>query len=312
MYIANRGECRGFRAPPARSLSLPDREAPTLTLSVRAHAKLNLTLEALGKRPDGFHEIRSLMCSLALHDVVSLAPASRLEVHCSLPELDGPANLAYRAAELLGASTGRAMGARIDIDKAIPVAAGLAGGSADAAAVLIGLNRLWETGLDAVALRDLGAQLGSDVPFCVLGGVALAAGRGEVLRALAPLPDAIVLLVRPPIAVSTAHVYGALTAEGYSAGTAAEAFALAAGRTPPSEWRPVNGLESVTCRMYPVVLDVLDYLRSHGAPWATMCGSGPSCFALFDTAAPAERLADLAKARGWDAWVTHIQAREGE
>jgi 4-diphosphocytidyl-2-C-methyl-D-erythritol kinase len=227
-----------------------------------------------------------------------------------LPDLDGPANLAYRAAELLGATTGCSQGARITIEKTIPVAAGLAGGSTDAAAVLIGLNRLWDAGLDTPALCDLGAKLGSDVPFCVLGGVALAGGRGEELRPLPPLPDATVLLVRPPIAVSTAHVYGALTAAGYSVGKAGEAFVSEAAQTPPSVWRPVNGLEPVTCRMYPVVLEVLEYLRSHGAPWATMCGSGPSCFALFDSVTPAQSLADLARTRGWDAWVTHMQAGE--
>jgi 4-diphosphocytidyl-2-C-methyl-D-erythritol kinase len=279
-----------------------------MTLTVRAHAKLNLTLEVLGKRPDRFHEIRSLMCELALHDVVHLEPWSGLDLRCSLPELDGPTNLAFRAAELLSATTGHPARVLITIEKAIPVAAGLAGGSADAAAVLTGLNRLWDTGLDAVMLGELGAQLGSDVPFCLLGGVALAAGRGEVLRPLPPLRDATVLLVRPPIAVSTAQVYGALTAQGYSAGAAAERFALAAGWTSPSEWLPVNDLEPVTCGLYPVVSAVLEYLRSHGAPRAAMCGSGPSCFALFDAARPAERLADMAGAHGWDTWVTNLRS----
>lgn len=282
-----------------------------MTLAVRAHAKLNLTLEALGKRPDGFHEIRSLMCSLALHDVVYLEPSPRLEVRCSSAELDGPANLAFRAAELMSAAIGRSAGVRITIEKAIPVAAGLGGGSADAAAVLVGLNRLWDTGLDLRTLRRLAARLGSDVPFCVLGGVALAAGRGEELRPLPLLPDAAVLLVRPPIAVSTAHIYGALTAEGYSAGEATEAFVRDAVRRTPSEWQPVNALEPVTCRIYPVVREALEFLRARGAPRAAMCGSGPTCFALFAAASSAERLADAARRRGWDAWVTHLSAGGG-
>ncbi|MGH2391122.1 MAG: 4-(cytidine 5'-diphospho)-2-C-methyl-D-erythritol kinase [Chloroflexota bacterium] len=279
-----------------------------MTLTVRAHAKLNLTLEVLGKRPDGFHELRSLMCNLALHDVVHLETAPELQVRCTLLELDGPANLAFRAAELLRAFTGHSVGARITVEKAIPVAAGLGGGSADAAAVLVGLNRLWDCGLDTQALRDLAAQLGSDVPFCVVGGAALAAGRGEILRPIPTLPEAAVLLVCPPFAVSTAQIYGALAAQEYGTGEATERFILDAPRTPPVEWRPVNSLEPVTCRLFPVVRDVLELMRSHGAPHAAMCGSGPSCFALFASAEPAEHAAAAARARGWDAWVTHITA----
>jgi len=279
-----------------------------MTLTVRAHAKLNLTLEVLGKRADGFHELRSLMSTLALHDIVHLDPAPTIEVCCTLPELDGRANLAFRAAELLRAAAGHAGGARITIDKAIPVAAGLGGGSADAAAVLVGLNRLWESGLDTDALRDLAAQLGSDVPFCVVGGTALAAGRGEILRPIPPLPEATVLLVRPPFAVSTARVYGALTADGYGTGEATRRLAVDAARTSPTDWRPTNDLEPVTCRLYPVVHEVLEFLRSHGAAHAAMCGSGPSCFAHFAPAERAEHIAMAARAHGWEAWVTRITA----
>ncbi len=279
-----------------------------MTHLVQAHAKLNLTLEVLGRRADGFHELRSLMCTLALHDTVHLDPAPTTEVCCTLPDLVGPANLAFRAAELLRAAAGHAGGARITIEKVIPVAAGLGGGSADAAAVLVGLNGLWESGLDTDALRDLAAQLGSDVPFCVLAGTALAAGRGEILRPIPPLPEATVLVVRPPFAVSTAQVYGALTADGYGTGEGTRRLAVDAYRISPADWRPVNSLEPVTCRLYPVVREVLEFLRSHGAPHAAMCGSGPSCFALFASPEPAERAVAAARAQGWDAWVTRIMA----
>ena len=273
-------------------------------LSIPAYAKLNLTLEVLGKRPDGYHELRSLMCSLALHDTLRLEPAAAIEVRCSLPELVGPGNLAHRAALLLRAATNYSGGATINIEKRIPVAAGLGGGSSDAAATLIGLNRLWDTGLPGEALQDLAAQLGSDVPFCLAGGVALASGRGEILRPLPPLPPAIILLVRPPIQVSTASVYAALTPDGYGDGAASERLATLAYATPPVDWPLVNALQPVTLRAYPLVGEVLELLRELGAAPVLMCGSGPTCFGFFDTAEEAERGARAARDRGWEAWVT--------
>ena len=281
-------------------------EEPGTTLTIPAHAKLNLTLEILGKRSDGYHEIRSLMCNLALHDTVRLAPSPGIEVGCSLPELAGPGNLAYRAATLLRAAANHAGGAAITIEKAIPVAAGLGGGSSDAAATLRGLNRLWRTGLSDEVLLDLAAQLGSDVPFCLTGGAAVASGRGEVLRPLTPLPAAPLLLVRPPIRVSTASIYGALTPEGYGDGQATERLAARVGAIPPAQWPLVNGLQPVTLRAYPMVGEVIALLRESGAAQAMMCGSGPTCFGFVKTIEEAERGAHAARARGWDAWVTTL------
>jgi 4-diphosphocytidyl-2-C-methyl-D-erythritol kinase len=270
----------------------------------RAHAKVNLTLEVLGKRPDGYHEIRSIFRLLALHDLVRVEPAADIEVSCTQPELNGEQNLAYRAARLLQDATGYRGGAHISIEKAIPIAAGLGGGSSDGAAALLALNDLWGTNVPDAALAGLAAALGSDVPFFLLGGTALAGGRGERLRPLAPLPDCPLLLVKPPLAVSTAAVYRMVTADAYSDGAVTEQLAALPPHSPPAAWPLLNALQPFTCRAYPVVREVLRALDDCGATQALMCGSGPTCFGLFDDVHAAQQSAEQARARGWEPWVT--------
>ena len=155
---------------------------------LEAHAKLNLTLEVIGKRDDGYHETASIMQTLDLADTVTLEPSDRLELSCSCAELESPDNLALKAARLLRKESGTSLGAAVTIEKRIPVASGLGGGSADAAATLVGLNKMWELGLSNDDLRHLASKLGSDVPFLVEGGTAIALGRGERIRLLPP-PD---------------------------------------------------------------------------------------------------------------------------
>lgn len=144
-----------------------------------AYAKLNLTLEVLGKRGDGYHEIASLMQTVGVYDRVTISESEGLVVTCSDDSLSGPGNLAYAAAQRLVALSGRNEVARIDIQKGIPVASGMGGGSADAAAVLRGLNRLWNLGMTARELMEVGAVVGSDVPFLIRGGTALVTGHGN-------------------------------------------------------------------------------------------------------------------------------------
>lgn len=275
-------------------------------LRARAHAKVNLTLEVLGKRPDGYHEIRSVFRRLTLHDILRIDPAAELSVVCDVPGLDGPDNLAFRAGLLLQQETGHTGGARLAITKAIPVAAGLGGGSSDAAAALRGLDALWGTALAPDRLASLAARLGSDVPFFLLGGTALGSGRGEILKPLPDLPDCSVLLVRPPVGVSTAAVYGAVTAADYGDGAASALLAALPLGTEPARWPLANDLQPVTCRLYPVVTEVLASLAGWGALQAQMCGSGPTCFGLYDAEDTAARAAELARVRGWDAWVTRF------
>ncbi|MFA7468299.1 MAG: 4-(cytidine 5'-diphospho)-2-C-methyl-D-erythritol kinase, partial [Desulfotomaculaceae bacterium] len=175
---------------------------------VKAHAKINLLLDVVGIRPDGYHELKTVMQTLSLSDDVLLETAPIIDLAVDGANLTaGPENLAYRAADLLKQRTGYRGGAAVRLIKKIPLAAGLAGGSADAAAVLRGLNKMWNLGLRMDDLFHLGAELGSDVPFCLWGGIAMCQGRGEMVTPLPALPSAGVLLVKPCFGVSTADVY---------------------------------------------------------------------------------------------------------
>ena len=183
-------------------------------MEYKSHAKINLTLEVLGKRRDGYHEIRTIMQELELHDTISfeLISGGRLELSCSDPSLPlGEENLAYKAAMLLKSLYAPDKGIRMNLTKRIPVAAGLGGGSSNAAAVLKALNSLWNLSLDDTILLELGAGLGSDVPFFLYGGTALAEGRGEKLKPLPAFPQTGVLLTSPKgLRLSAAEVYGSL------------------------------------------------------------------------------------------------------
>ena len=273
---------------------------------VEAHAKLNLTLEVLGKRPDGYHEIRSIMRSLALHDLLEVEPASAIEVLCDAEELSGPSNLAYRAAELLRADTGVSLGARISVRKFIPVAAGLGGGSSDAAAALIALNRLWQTHLSIDRLAELAAALGSDVPFFLVGGTALAGGRGEDVVPIPEQGDCQIVLVNPGFGVSTAEIYQGVTSAMYTLGEASARFAELPPNSAISDWPLVNALHPVTISLYPEVADVLEYMQAWGSVQTQMCGSGPTCFGLFLEPARATAAVHAAATHRWKAWHTHF------
>lgn len=272
MRLSRAGSLRGtVTAPPL----LP----PTLTLA--APAKVNLTLEVLRRRPDGFHDIRSVMQAINLADRLTFSRATTLELRCSRPELENLDNLVWRAAELLRRETGTAHGARIDLQKRIPVAAGLGGGSSDAATALLGLNALWGLRLQRPDLRELGSRLGSDVPF-FLGDspCALAQGRGEQLTPLTPLPMAWVVLVNPPLPIATAEVYRGFPPHYWSDGSRTAAW-LAASQTGAGVPSPFNDLESVALTIAPAAGAARDALRSAGAPAAVMSGSGSTYFALF-------------------------------
>ena len=178
-------------------------------VTVEANAKINLTLDILGKRPDGFHEVAMVMQTIGLHDTLVMEKTERdIELSINVPWLKADEkNLAWRAAELIRQEYGLEGGVRIELTKRIPVAAGLAGGSADAAAVLKGMNDLYGLQLDEKKLCELGARLGSDIPFCIMGGTMLATGRGEVLTRLSDMPETWVVLAKPRVSVSTAWAY---------------------------------------------------------------------------------------------------------
>lgn len=249
-----------------------------------ARAKINLTLDVLRRRPDGYHEVEMIMQTLELADTISISSTEQgivLETGSTdIPP--GQDNIAWRAARLMVDSFGGSGGLKICLHKNIPVAAGLAGGSTDAAAVLRGINRLWELGLATEELCDLGARLGSDVPFCVREGTALATGRGEIIHPLAPCPEFWIVLVKPPVGVSTAEVYGKFE-QGKVLNrpdNAAMREAIGVGDREGISAGLCNVLESVTLSLVPEVGDIKRALLRDGAINALMSGSGPTVFGI--------------------------------
>lgn len=264
-------------------------------LKILARAKINLTLDILGKRADGYHEVEMVMQSVSLADEVEIertAQGISLEVEGAALAAD-ESNLAWRAAALFLHRFSPAGGAAIRLKKRIPMAAGLAGGSADAAAVLLGMNEIFAQGLDEVTLAALAAEIGSDVPFCLAGGTQLASGRGEVLRRLADLPHFPVVLAKPPVDVSTAWAYGRYDAQKAVChpDTKNMLEAIAAGNRSVICRELCNVLESVTIEEYDEIRSLKKKMLAGGALAAMMSGSGPTVFALMKSEDEAEVLA---------------------
>ncbi|QWC22907.1 4-(cytidine 5'-diphospho)-2-C-methyl-D-erythritol kinase [Bacillus haikouensis] len=255
-----------------------------MRLSVKAPAKINLSLDVLHKRPDGYHEVEMIMTTIDLADRIELTDLSedtiKILSHNRFVPDDGR-NLAYQAAQLLKDRLNIKKGVAISIDKVIPVAAGLAGGSSDAAATLKGLNQLWDLGLSLDELADLGAEIGSDVSFCVYGGTALATGRGEKIEHLPAPPNCWVILAKPTIGVSTADVYKNLNVQNIKhPDTAAMISALNRGSYSDICSNLGNVLESVTLDLYPEVAQIKDQMERFGADAVLMSGSGPTVYGL--------------------------------
>lgn len=276
---------------------------------VSAHAKINLTLDVLGRRDDGYHALNSLMQTLALHDTlrISLNANGDTAMFCDDPALQGDENVALRAARLLRAEVGdERLGATIELRKKVPVQAGLGGGSSDAAAVLGALNSVWGAGYPADHLEQLGARLGSDVPFFVRGGTALIAGRGEIVS---PLPDAEplwIVLAKPRSGISTALVFRQLTPANYSDGAATRQVVSAISSQRPIPFEQLfNALEVGVLSSYPEVGAVRDALLAAGAPVAILSGSGPTVFAPFRRLADAREVYNAVQHAAFDVWLTH-------
>ncbi|MCS6802150.1 MAG: 4-(cytidine 5'-diphospho)-2-C-methyl-D-erythritol kinase [Chloroflexota bacterium] len=249
---------------------------------IRQHApaKLNLTLNVLGRRADGYHEVRTVLQTVSLFDELTFAPAADLRFTCSDPRLAGPDNLVLRAARLLQQQAGVAAGAAIHLLKRIPVASGLGGGSSDAAAALLGLSRLWGLEYSREQLQPLAAQLGSDVPFFLWGGTALAEGRGERITPLRPLRELWFVLLPASAAApeKTKQLFAALTPEDYSAGDATERLLaqLRDGTVDPAAF--ANDMTAAACRLFPAVRAAFAALDRLGAR-PHLSGAGPSVFA---------------------------------
>ena len=249
----------------------------------RAYAKINLTLEVLGRRQDGFHEIASVVQTIDLFDTLVIEPADEIMLYCDRPELASPANLALRAAQMLRKESGYRGGARVSLRKGIPVAGGLGGGSSDAAATLTGLNQLWGLGLKTDELEPIAARLGSDVPFFLRGGTALLLGRGERVRPLPPAELGAMVLLSPDIGIpnKTAALYAKFSPSGYTRGDLSRKLAArigGGGDVPPTLL--FNAFDEVARETFEDLGTYWDTLHSLGAREVHVTGTGPSLFAL--------------------------------
>jgi 4-diphosphocytidyl-2-C-methyl-D-erythritol kinase len=315
---------------------------PPVPLTLAAPAKINLHLRVLGRRPDGYHDLDSVFHAVGLADEVRLEDApGDFWLTCSDRSLEGPENLCLKAARALRdhlsarghPAAGR--GARIYLEKRIPPGAGLGGGSSDAAAVLKGLNTLWGLGFPREELAGIGAEVGSDVPFCVYGGAARVEGRGERVTPIPPRTGTWCLLAHPGFPVSTAAVYaawdraeGASGAPGLTAragapimgpapeGAEAEPGSDPGARTPAAPLPPVvayvNDLEGAACQVAPEIGTALAALRQAGGREARMTGSGSTVFCLAGSRAQLEETRRrLHPPPQWNLWIVPLTAAEG-
>ncbi|WP_379971444.1 4-(cytidine 5'-diphospho)-2-C-methyl-D-erythritol kinase [Ectobacillus sp. sgz5001026] len=255
-----------------------------MKLLVKAPAKINLSLDVLRKREDGYHEVRMIMTTIDLADRIELAELDRNKIEIISHNRyvpDDQRNLAYQAAKILKERFGIQRGVSITIEKLIPVAAGLAGGSSDAAATLRGLNTLWKLGLSGEQLAEIGAEIGSDVSFCVYGGTAIATGRGEVIEHIPAPPPCWVVLAKPQIGVSTADVYRNLKVSQMVHPDVDKMIASISNRDYEGICGTLgNVLEQVTFQMHPEVARIKEQMKRFGADAVLMSGSGPTVFGL--------------------------------
>lgn len=256
-----------------------------MTIFEKAPAKINLLLDVKRKRDDGYHEVEMVMTMIDLADRLAFDELQGDRIVLSSPAGIVPLdekNLAFQAAKLLKEKYRVPKGVMIRLDKRIPVAAGLAGGSSDAAAALRGLNRLWGLGLPLSELESLGAELGSDVPFCVRGGTAIATGRGEKLQSIQAPPPCWVVLAKPPINVSTSDIYGSLKLDQQiKHPSVADMLSAISSSSFAGVCSALgNVLETVTLAKYPEVRKLKDCMKKLGADGVLMSGSGPTVFGL--------------------------------
>lgn len=283
-------------------------------VAVRAHAKINLDLRILGIRPDGYHELRTVFQSVSLHDVVSceLRPGP-FTLECDVPGVPlDRSNLVWKAAQALWRSlrrTGEVEGAVVRIRKQIPMQAGLGGGSADAAAALVALARLWKVPVRPSQLTDVAGTIGADVPFFLSGGTALALGRGDEIYPLVDLSRHWVVLLTPRFGVSTVEAYGWYDADRAAGTLAAPEPQFVPGPWPSRSAQMVNDLEPPVAQRHPEIVEIRALLTRAGAVAASMSGSGSSVFGLFQRRAAALKAVAAAATRGWAAVATESMGR---
>jgi 4-diphosphocytidyl-2-C-methyl-D-erythritol kinase len=283
-------------------------------LVLRPSAKINLALRVGARRPDGYHDVRTVLQSIALHDVLTIqASRGPLILTSNLPNVPADqTNLVWRAAQALWTAMrrdGEPRHARVAIDKRIPVGAGLGGGSADAAAALVGLHRLWKGRLTPGDLLRIGASIGADVPFFLVGGTALGVDRGDVIYPLVDAARLGVVIIRPSVSVSTADAYRWFDEVAESDRVVTTSGAVRLG-WPTGPLATGNDLQAPVAARHPVIADMVWACRAAGAEAAGMTGSGSAVFGLFDPAAVSQAARDLARrSEGWRVLATRTLPR---
>ncbi|HZI18720.1 MAG TPA: 4-(cytidine 5'-diphospho)-2-C-methyl-D-erythritol kinase [Pyrinomonadaceae bacterium] len=275
-------------------------------LTLPAFAKINLSLRVLGRRPDGYHEIRTIFQTVTLHDRLTFRPALGEEVRlaCTDPTIPtGEENLVLKAAAALRSRYGLRRGAHIELEKIIPAGGGLGGGSADAATALVGLACLWGVSAGGGDLRGLAARLGADVPFFLTGGTALGTGTGTEIEPLTDAPAEHLVVVTPPVHVSTAEAYKSLNAPALTKVDSAASLSVSRATADfggSLQWEAVNDFEPAVFKAHPEILRARERLAAAGARRAMLSGSGASVFGTFDDEAVASLAADSLTAEpGW-------------
>lgn len=258
-----------------------------MVLNYKAYAKVNLSLDVLRKREDGYHDVKMIMQTVNLYDRITIEDSDKsgIEITSNLSFIPvGEDNLIYKAAKLIMDEFNINSGVKINLDKHIPVAAGMAGGSTDAAATLIGINRLFNLGLSKEELMKRGVKIGADVPYCVMRGTALSEGIGEILTRIDGMPQCHILIAKPPISVSTKFVYENLHANELEVHPDIDGMIeyIKAGDLKGIASKMDNVLETVTTKEYPVIDEIKSCMKQNGALNSIMSGSGPTVFGLFD------------------------------
>lgn len=253
---------------------------------LKSYGKINLGLDVLRRRPDGYHEVRMIMQMVGLYDVLTMEKITedKISMSCNLSFLPtDDKNLVYRAAALIKEKYRIRSGVKIDLKKRIPVAAGMAGGSSNCAAALKGMNQLFDLGLSNEELCEIGVTLGADVPYCVWGGTALAEGIGEKITRIAPMPECYILIAKPGISVSTAFVYKNLKLDQLKKHPDIDGMieCLKQKNLEGICTRLENVLETVTIPEYPMIQGIKEHLMKQGAMGTLMSGSGPTIFGIF-------------------------------
>lgn len=268
----------------------------------KAYAKINLGLDVIGRLENGYHEVKMIMQTVGIYDVLTLQKIpSGIIVTTDNGELPTDENnLIYKSAKLMQEKYNISGGVSIHLEKNIPIAAGMAGGSTDAAATFIGMNELFEIGASEEELRELGVKVGADVPYCIMGGTALAEGIGEKLTGLPSPPDCYLLIAKPDINVSTKYVYEHLDAEGVEKHPDIDGMidAIEQGSLEGVISRLGNVLENVTVKKYHVIDEIKACMTENGAKGSLMSGSGPTVFGIFTEKDKAEHALEVLKSKG--------------